>query len=132
MTKVGVTSSKNIWQDSKTKLIWQNDGNYPEKNWEDAKQYCKNLTLDGIDSWRLPSKDELRTIVTKNRIKNSKGHTHYIKKELVENMPVFSWFWSSSSYSSSGAWFVNFYYGYDNDRGKSFENYVLCVADSSL
>jgi hypothetical protein len=127
-TKVGVTSSKNIWQDPKTKLIWQNDGNYPKKDWEGAKKYCKNLTLDGIDSWRLPSINELKSILTKN----SKGHGDYIKKELVENMPLISSFWSSTSYNLSDAWLVLFLHGDDFSRNKSNDFYVLCVADSSL
>jgi hypothetical protein len=132
MTKVGVTSSKNIWQDPDTGLIWQNDGNYPEENWEDAKQYCKNLTLDGIDSWRLPSKDEFKTIITKNKITNSKSHSHYIKKELVEKMPKLSWFWSSTEYGSFLAWVVRFKGGNDYDLDKSIVYYVLCVSDSNL
>jgi hypothetical protein len=45
--------------------------------------------------------------------KNSKNYYHFIKKEFIENMPEYSWFWTSEERDSSTAWVVYFNNGYD-------------------
>ena len=61
-------NSQGIWVDPKTYLIWENPmGNtgisgagVAQKN---AATYCENLVLAGADDWRLPTIDELRTLI---------------------------------------------------------------------
>lgn len=58
-----------FWCDRKTELCWQN----PQKDAStddnggissfDAVRYCQELTFGGYDDWRLPTIDELRTII---------------------------------------------------------------------
>ena len=43
-----------------------------EMNWNEAKQYCANLTEGGYSDWRLPNIDELRTTI-KNCPKTEPG-----------------------------------------------------------
>ena len=56
-----------IIYDSQTKLLWVKDGNYFKKkmNWHNAKKACKRLVLAGLSGWRLPTKNELESLVDK-------------------------------------------------------------------
>ena len=60
--------SKGIWVDPDTYLIWENPmGNQGVSGTgithTKALEYCENLVLAGADDWRLPTIDELRTLV---------------------------------------------------------------------
>jgi formylglycine-generating enzyme required for sulfatase activity len=53
--------------DNNTLLMWQKtDGG--EMTFEDASQYCKNLTLGGYNDWRLPTGIELLSINNYNNL----------------------------------------------------------------
>ena len=61
-------NSKGIWVDPDTYLIWENPmGNKGVGGTgigqAKAVEYCENLVLAGADDWRLPTIDELRTLV---------------------------------------------------------------------
>jgi hypothetical protein len=129
------------WIDPDTGLMWQNekytaedDRNYKKNieggkvwNWWNAKEYCQNLQLDGYSDWRLPTRDELKTIIS-----NTNHNGYYIKKELSKSMGKGSYFWSSTPYVSFSerAWYVNFSNGYGSSNYKYYKNYVRCVRDS--
>ena len=44
-------------------LYWTADKSPDYLDWDDAKQYCSDLDVAGIHGWRLPTVDELRTLV---------------------------------------------------------------------
>jgi len=108
-------------------LMYQNQPFKKRYTWQKAKEYCEDLTLDGYSNWRLPNRKELKKLVTKNSSKSSKGYTQYIRKEFIENLPQYNWFWSSTEKGSS-AWLVFFNDGYDDWYPKTNANYVLCVS----
>ena len=66
-------NSQGIWVDPKPfpgteiHLVWENPMTYTalgaEPSHADSVTYCENLVLAGADDWRLPTIDELRTLV---------------------------------------------------------------------
>jgi len=111
--KYTVTLNHLMWQDNK-------EAKTVQKDWYDAKGYCKNINLLGFNDWRLTTKKELETIVDKNR-------TPTIKKEF--NNISSSGYWSSTTDASAtgGAWYVSFYDGNSYYGNKSLNGYVRCV-----
>jgi len=65
-------------------LMYQNQPFNRMYTWQRAKDYCKDLILGGYTNWRLPTKDELKKLSTKNKNKN--GYSYYVRKEFVNNM----------------------------------------------
>ncbi len=113
--------SERVVYDTQTGLTWQR-AIAPEKlNWSDAKSYCNALRLAG-GGWRLPSKDELFSLV---QVK-SLGRT--IDTVAFPDTPP-DWFWTSSPLAgySSYAWNVYFGDGYVDYLDVSVTNRVRCV-----
>ncbi len=50
------------WKDGETDLLWQVNAE-AKLSWEQAQNYCANLELGGHDDWRVPTIDELRSLV---------------------------------------------------------------------
>jgi len=116
-------------QDIATGLCWQRDmSTAGTMTWEDAKTYC-DTTLDGLgghNDWYLPSRQELFTITDLSRYNPAIIGGNNNKFTNV----VLSYYWTSSTYgpSTSSAWNVGFYGGYDgNGYGKTGTYYVVCV-----
>jgi hypothetical protein len=115
-------------------LMYQNQPFTKTYTWQEAKEYAKNLRLGGYNDWRLPTREELKKLITKERNKGKNGE-HYIRKEFVDNLESLSWFWTSTEHSSffdrlfsiGGAWVVNFNYGDDYWLELSDAHCVLCV-----
>ena len=81
------------------------NGNY-------AAKLCYDLELGGYDDWFLPSKDELNEL--------------YKQKSTVGGFASNS-YWSSSEYSSYGAWGQGFINGYQSDNYKYLDLHVRAV-----
>jgi len=102
-------------------------------NWKGAKAYCEGLTLGAYSYWRLPTRAELKRLLTQNSYKNSKGYSYHIRQEFVENMPPltgkyqYSTFWSSTEANPNNAWFVAFKNSNVKELSKLYTLYTLCV-----
>lgn len=56
-----LSSSGGLITDTKTGLQWAIDSG-KTMTWEQAKRYAKGLRLGGFDDWRIPKRDELKTL----------------------------------------------------------------------
>ena len=116
---------KENWQvitDTKTGLVWSKDtANW--KNWQQAKQYCENLTTWWKTNWRLPDITELRSITNRSCY----DPATYSEFNFVGSNS----YWSSvaAAGNSGYVWYLNFSSGYTNRLDKIFSSYVLCVAN---
>jgi hypothetical protein len=76
-----------------------------------AAQYCVSLSEDGYSDWYLPALAELNTLYT-NRV-------------AIANFDVSgNVYWTSTEYSSNGAWFERFSDG--NQSGFNINKYYTC------
>jgi hypothetical protein len=101
--------------DSATKLTWQKcppgqsgtkceaGGSTKYSSWQDALEYCDRLTFANYDDWRLPSIQELATIV---------DYTKYAPAINTETFPSTAvesvWSSSESVFDNTYAWYVGF------------------------
>lgn len=112
--------------DHATGRMWQDDSNAKttQKNWLDAIDYCNNLTFAGHSDWKLPSLDELLSIVDTSRPNGSKINSAFTNF-------AGSWYWSSTPALSSTlhAIVVGFHTGETYWGLKTDIHYVRCIRD---
>ncbi len=107
--------------DHATGLMWQKSGSDNYMPYKDAPAYIeklKNEKFAGYSDWRLPTVDELKSLLTSEKQSN----------DLYIN-PIFDktqiWCWTSDNRASGGAWNVFFYNG--NFNWLNDYNYVRAV-----
>ncbi|HEX3697901.1 MAG TPA: DUF1566 domain-containing protein [Polyangia bacterium] len=61
-TSYAVSASGNQVTDNVTGLVWQRTVDSGTFAWDEARQYCACLTIDGLAGWRLPSRIELASL----------------------------------------------------------------------
>lgn len=125
------------WLDTKTGLmwakismgqIWENNqcmGQASLMNWQQAQQAAQNVTLAGFNNWRLPTLDELKTLILE-----SEGYTCSEQTLSQPQENVWGRYWSSTSdlENEEFAWSVNFNKGQSlmsrKDNAKSYVRLV--------
>jgi len=114
--------------DKKTDLTWQHCsvgqhwkegtgcvGVIKQMTWEEAKSQAQN-------GWRLPSKDELTTLLAPNCSKPA------INEEIFPDLELDKlWYWTSSENGSFLAWLVNFADGNSNSYDRTDTGAVRLV-----
>jgi len=126
-TLLGTTLNANtVISDKKQHIYWQDTVLPKKKNtkdWDDANAYCKRLSLNGMENWRVPTFTELLSIVD------------YTQADPAIN-PVFTHvaegtYWTATDFSStrSRAWTIDFRTGKTFYSYKTTNHAVRCVAD---
>jgi len=123
------TKSGEVVTDRTTGLEWQDnsDTNGTQRVWQDAIDYCKALTLESHDDWRLPNINELKSLI--DRSKREPAIRENIFKYIGTNN--YYRYWSSTSVvdDEDNAWVVDFNYGYVYWRNKNDNYYVRCIRE---
>ncbi len=139
-TRVGETVIDNkrglIWQDNNEVTFifksWQSEDNYYscfkdttsvkclDTSGDTADTYCKNLVLDGYTNWRLPTRDELLTIVDKDNYPT-------IDKTFKNNQASFYWSSTPDNLIVNYALGVFFNVGNGGSYNKSDLGNIRCV-----
>ena len=97
--------------DTSTHIIWQDNnettGTASKKTWTDAISYCENLDLAGKSDWRVPSIHEQYMLA--NRSIHSPSLSTVFQN--VASITADAEYWSSTSYGSGSARYIEFNYG---------------------
>jgi hypothetical protein len=98
-------------EDKNTKLIWQDDNDTQSvtKNYKNAVAYCEDLVTSASSDWRLPTREELLTLVDYGKIENTihdaftfqAKNATYITATQVANQGDFTWLVDFESGKSS-------------------------------
>lgn len=127
--------------DNYTGLIWQQAYSPSQMAWSTAPTYCSGLALNA-HTWRVPSLNELASIVNEGRVASGSGAT----AEGAVNITAFphvlscgsaAWFWASEPLAGNATydWGINFcdgFTGANNAASPTAWNsftagYVRCV-----
>ena len=115
--------AKDLIYDETTKLLWQDTHINKEASvtYKEATNYCKYLELGKFKNFRLPTLDELQTIVDYKNYKPAvlKGF-HY-----VENTT----YWTSTPFANADdeVWTINFEKGSRATKAIYYDRHFRCV-----
>jgi hypothetical protein len=104
----------------KVRLMWQKEGSANRMEHKDTEEYCKNSEVGGYKDWRMPTVEELESII--DRTKRNPAINPLFKCESAS-------YWSSSIYANGTAvaWYVNFSVGNVSYNGRYGAYYVRPV-----
>ncbi len=109
--------------DRETGLVWERNTLKEARSWIAAQIYCYQLEIGGRKGWRLPTIDELATLVD-----SSQSNPALPMKHLFTNVKS-SYYWSSTTRADSTdyAWRVYFGNGDVDYLYKSLNYHVRAV-----
>lgn len=107
--------------DTCTGQMWSQNASESKMNHSSAKNYCQNLSLAEYTDWRLPTRQEITTLID--------YHKYYpaTQTNLIEDY-LSDWFWiQDKTFNQKNAWAVYFFYGASYIRGFTKIYYVRPV-----
>jgi len=126
------TSQTAIAIDATPGLQWAQDAGGQQMTWDEANDYVRKLRLGGYSDWRLPTKEELESLLSycesKGILVKLGGCVEYYNKIGFKNVR-FGHYWSSTSGANDQdvAWVVNMRKGFMFTDNKSISFYVWPV-----
>ena len=124
-SNVYFVKTKNGVLDSLNSILWEKVGEKkrPKKlPFEDAQESCEEKTTQG-KSWRLPTIDELYSIVDYDYSKPSVDTAIFSKMQK-------KYYWSDNEFTKKEAYVVGFSVGSVATSKKNFRNFFRCVSDT--
>ena len=109
--------------DWETWLVWEQSPNTAVRDWSSAISHCYTREVGGRKGWRLPTIEELASLVDTSQSDPALPAGHPFTDVQSDG------YWSSSTHASdpSYAWGVHFGNGLVSNAGKSSDYYVWCV-----
>ncbi len=98
-------------RDNVTGLVWEVktlENSTEKPNWNDAKTYCETLPLGGYSDWRLPTREELRSIADYGR------SAPFLNPEYFPNAQTSYWSSEIFAITTSKAWYFMYNTGSSN------------------
>lgn len=114
-----VRKNRILINDNNINLMWTKQYAI-DKTWREARNYCTRLIYAGYGDWRLPTLDEMKTLIDKNYAKPA---------TTFPDMPSIS-FWTNDSFillRKVMVWNVDFTEGYILEKNKNHTSAVRCV-----
>lgn len=109
-------------------------GKTEKYTWDDAVKRFKHVEYAGYSDWRLPTIDELKTLLYCSKGKDKYGDCNEGSEKPTINQQFFpnteaTWFWSGTpdAGNSNFAWYVFFNYGYFGIGGRHYSYAVRLV-----
>ena len=116
-----------VIKDTRNVIYWQDtlSSQKSSEDWDDAVLYCDKLILAGMEHWRLPTFNELLSIVDYTR-------SHPAINPLFEFVEEGS-YWTSTDFAptEARAWTIDFRTGETYYNYKTTNHAVRCVKDIS-
>lgn len=121
-----VIGDREAVRDKQTGLVWEQSPALDVSDWEMAQRRCSSNDAGGSTDWRVPTVQELRTLVEPSSIDVKLPADHPFAN--VEP----SIYWSSTERRENGAYasFVNFSSGGSATLEKYMPSFVWCVRGS--
>ncbi len=113
-----------IVTDNNLQLIWQdnNETESENKTWDEATSYCNDLTLNGENRWRLPTRKEFFSILNKNNYNPS------IESVFV-NYKTTYWSSTKNANDNTQAWKIYIESGRNLLRAITDTSNVKCIRE---
>ena len=139
-------------KDEVTGLIWEDQSEVFEGNFSEVTKYCKDLELDDISTWRVPTNKELWYLADRTKSEptissvfqnTESGNFEWNEQSLFETNTSdetaktenTDWYMTNQSVTYAGQdeynWVVGFYNGTDGWTDRKGDNFVRCVAGES-
>ena len=129
--KAGTLTNPNddLVLDKETGLVWPRNGNIfgTPKNWLDANTECRSIKFGNRIGWRLPTVEELSSLIDTRRSRPALPNGHpFVSIQVGDDTPAY-WTSTNNENPSSSAWFVNLDSGAAGIALKQILGFVLPV-----
>jgi hypothetical protein len=121
-----------VVSDTATGFVWQKIPRTEAATWQEAVDYCNGLVLAGTSGWRLPSMQELMSLILWGQSASphispafSDGNGQYWSDTV----------WSADSRADDAtavAWYLNYSMAMAYTTGKTSSRHVRCVRGAGL
>ena len=111
--------------DMATNLTWQYSGSPFPQTWQNGLDYIASLNeirFGGINCWRLPSIDELLSLLNE---KTTRPDPSFFQPEK-------KWLWSCDLHGKMERWFINLDMGYAAAQDIDCLNYIRAVSSGTF